>query len=315
MTRRRIIASLALIAIIALVAYQLLHSDRPPFPTAIIKEWIGGEDPSATWYHKKKLRSLRGVALVAHGLNQKPEKMGSIISILNQEGIDVLNLSLRGHGGNYASQGVLDQDEQRLASFRKVTYELWSAEVYRAYRQVRQTGEQKKVPLFFIGYSLGGLLGCDLLVSHPDVSFDRMVLFAPALNVTSKSIFLKALAPFPDLVIDSLSPKNYRSNNGTPMAAYQALFNAIDHFEKHLQARLNVPTVLFIDEQDESISYERLQEMIDSHKLDQWIIQRVQKDADIDRGITHHLIIDEESTGRRMWGLMQDRIRKHLKIP
>ncbi len=315
MTRRGIIISLALIAILALIAYQLLHSDRPPFTSAIIKELIGQQDRSVSWYNRKSFRKLRGVALVVHGLNQKPEKMGSIIAVLNQEGIDVLNLALSGHGDNYVSQGRKDHDEQRLASFRMVSYELWSAEVYRAYRQIRQRGEQKKVPVFFIGYSLGGVLGGDLLVSHPDVSFDRMVLFAPALNVTSKSIFLKMLAPFPDLVIDSLSPKSYRSNDGTPMAAYQALFKAIEHFEGNLQARLNVSTVIFIDKKDESISYERLKEMIERQKLDQWSIHEVQKDEGIEAGISHHLIIDDESTGKRMWERMREIMRKHLTAP
>ena len=125
-------------------------------------------------------RIIIALARIIHGLNQKPEKMGAIISILNQESIDVLNLSLRGHGDNYVMEGRQNHDDQRLASFRKKTYELWSNEVYRAYRQVRLRGELKKVPVFFLGYSLGGLLGCDLLVSHPEVRFDRMVLFAPA---------------------------------------------------------------------------------------------------------------------------------------
>jgi len=312
MTRRRIIVFLALIAILALVVYQLPHFDRPPLTSKIIKELIGSEDQSVRWYNKSRLKKLRGVALVVHGLNQKPEKMGAIISSLNQEGVDVLNVSLSGHGDNYVARGRKDHDEQRLASFRKVTYELWAQEIYRAYRQVQQRGEQKRVPLFFIGNSLGGLLGCDLLVSHPDVRFDRLVLFAPALNVSKMSFLLKALAPFPDLVILSLSPKHYRSNEGTPITAYQALFNAIEHFDSQLQDRLNVPTVLFIDEQDESISYERLKEMIDRQKLDQWIIHRVQKDADIDAAIPHHLIIDAESTGSHMWGRMQEIMRQHL---
>ena len=313
MKRSRFIIALALFALLTLIVYQRPSANHPPFGSAILKGLISQDDQSVRWYDKKRLRQLRGVALVVHGLNQKPEKMGAIISLLNKEGIDVLNLSLSGHGDNYVPQGRKNQDDQRLATFRKVTYELWSAEAYRAYRQVYQRGELKKVPVFFIGFSLGGLLGCDLLVSHADVGFDRMVLFAPALNITNKSFFLKALMPFPDLVIDSLSPKEYRSNDGTPMAAYQALFKAIEHFESHLQAgRLNVPTVVFIDEKDESISYERLQEMIERHKLDQWRIRKVQKDGGLDESINCHLIIDEDCTGSRMWGSMQEVIRKHL---
>lgn len=38
---------------------------------------------------------------------------------------------------NYVSRDRINPDEQRFASFRKVGYELWSDELYRAYRQVR----------------------------------------------------------------------------------------------------------------------------------------------------------------------------------
>jgi len=43
----------------------------------------------------KKNKENKGVALVVHGLNLKPERMESIIADLNDERIDVLNLSLR----------------------------------------------------------------------------------------------------------------------------------------------------------------------------------------------------------------------------
>ena len=306
-----IILSGILITII-LITYQVINPGSPQFPSTIIKILPGHDDQSGHWHKVKRLERLRGVALVVHGLNLRPERMRPIISCLNQAGIDVLNLSLHGHGSNYVSKGKANGDEQRLESFMTVTYELWSEEVYNAYQQVRQRADRKKVPVFFIGYSLGGLLGCDLLVSHPDVSFDRMVLFAPALNVTIESYLLKVLAPFPALVIDSLSPKSYRSNDGTPMAAYKALFDAIAHFERNISERLNIPTIIFIDMKDEFISYQKLNDMIDQKKLTQWEIHDVQKDADVVKNTTHHLIIDEDSTGRNLWGQIQGVILKHL---
>ena len=41
----------------------------------------------------------------------------------------------------------------------------------------------------------------------------------------------------------------------------------------------------------------------------------MQKDEGIDAGIAYHLIIDEESTGSRMWAYMQQVMLKHLKMP
>jgi len=54
--------------------------------------------------------------------------------------------------------------------------------------------------------------------------------------------------PFPNMVIDSLSPIYYRSNEGTPMAAYKAVFEACDYFNKNANDKLNKPTLIFIDE-------------------------------------------------------------------
>ncbi|MEI6127603.1 MAG: hypothetical protein WCQ99_13745, partial [Pseudomonadota bacterium] len=53
------------------------------------------------WYTCAAPGKPKGVALVIHGLNLKPDKMLPIIAPLNAAGIDVLNVSLRGHGSNY----------------------------------------------------------------------------------------------------------------------------------------------------------------------------------------------------------------------
>ncbi|MEA3232365.1 MAG: alpha/beta fold hydrolase, partial [Thermodesulfobacteriota bacterium] len=186
-------------------------------------------DHSVRWFNAESQEKINGVAWVVHGLNLQPDKMGPIISHLNASGIDVLNLSLRGHGQNYNHEPHMSPDKARLDTFKTVSYKQWTDEAYRAYRHARKRSDERKTPLFFIGYSLGALLGGDLLATYPDVHFDRMVLFAPAFNCTICQ-GLKILAPFPRLVIPSLSSKSYRANRGTPMAAYIALFETIKHF-------------------------------------------------------------------------------------
>lgn len=270
------------------------------------------DNTSLRRYPIGRFKRLRGIALVIHGLNLKPEKMESIIFILNALGIEVINLSLHGHGRNYVAKNNNDPDAQRLESFRTVTYETWSEEAYMAYQTVRKKAHQRKVPLYFIGYSLGALIGCDLLVSRDDVYFDRMILFAPALHVTIKRYLLKPLLPFPSVVIDSLSPESYRSNPGTPMAAYKALFDAIEHFETHMNEKLNIPTIIFVDEKDEMISFSRLSEMIHEKNFDRWTIHLVQKDENVDKKVAAHLIIDRTSTGENMWKQIEYAIRKHV---
>ena len=270
------------------------------------------EDHSTRWYRKSPFKRFRGVALVIHGLNLRPERMEFLIAQLNRAGIEVLNVSLHGHGDNYPHRRAVDRKEARLESFRGVTYSLWTSELYGAYLKARQRAQQKKVPVFLVGYSLGGLLGCELHVSRPDVHFDRMVLFAPALRITAKPYLLKALMPFPDLVLDSLSPEAYRANDGTPMAGYKALFEALERFEKNMSSKLNVPTLVFMDRNDEFISYDRLREMIMVGHLDRWKIVPVEKDPPEAALYAHHLLIDEAVAGKAAWSKMQAAFFSHL---
>ena len=163
-----------------------------------------------------------------------------------------------------------------------------------------------------MGYSLGGLLGCDLLVSDPEAHFDRMVLFAPALNIMSEPYLLKALMPFPNFVIDSLSPESYRSNDGTPMAGYKALFEALDHFQGRITAALNVPTLVFMDPEDEFISPDKIQEMVGRGGLDRWRMITIRKRSPKLTPCAHHLLIDEAVTGTEAWAQIGSSLLAHL---
>jgi alpha-beta hydrolase superfamily lysophospholipase len=292
----------------------LLPGNKVPHPISSLEKLIGNRDDSTQWHKIKRTKKVKGVALVVHGLNLKPERMQSIIAELNDAGIDVLNLSLRGHGNNYLRNPHLSDGQARLESFQTVTYRLWLEEIYTAYLKVRQRAYKKRVPVFFVGFSLGGLMGCDLLLLQHDVSYDRMILFAPALSITVECHLLKALMPFPNMVIDSLSPIYYRSNVGAPMAAYKALFEAVDHFNKNADDKLNKPTLIFIDEKDEFVPFVKLNEIITQRKLDRWQVHVVRKDNHLGENVSCHLIIDKDSVGRQMWKQMKEAIKKHFNI-
>ncbi len=312
MKKRLLIILCILVTALIIVCVYSLSGDRVSKSILSLTDNIVKQDDFSQWFKISRTKKIRGVALVVHGLNLKPERMQFVISNLNDAGVDVLNLSLRGHGNNYLNNKNVSGDEARLESFRTVTYSLWSEEIFKAYLKVRERASKKNVPVFFVGYSLGGLIGCDLLLLHPEVYYDRMVLFAPALNITVESYLLKALMPFPDIVIDSLSPPYYRANKGTPMAAYKALFEAVELFEKNVNDKLNKPTLIFIDEKDEFVSCSKLNEMIIRRSLDNWQINIVRKDSDIREKISHHLIIDKDSVGKQMWKHIKDAIKSHL---
>ncbi len=257
------------------------------------------------WFNNQSGEETKGVALVIHGLNLRPDKMQTIISVLAGSGIDVLRLSLRGHGENYSHHPGIDEEHARLQAFKDVSFSLWRDEAYLAYTQIRQKAAEKKVPLFFVGFSLGGLVGLDLFASRSDVQYDRVILFAPAIKLHPLHYLARILAPMSRLVIPSMAPDSYLSNKkGTPMAAYNALFEGLKHFEKHMNQRLNVPTLIFIDEDDEFIPVRAIEKMQNKMQLNQWKLYIVEKDATANRDSFHHHIIDEFSTGKAVWEKM-----------
>lgn len=271
------------------------------------------DDHGARWYFADRQKESRGVALVIHGLNLRPDRMEPIISRLGQAGVDCLNVSLRGHGENFTHRYGIESDNARLEDFKTVSYSLWSEEAYSAYLQAEKRRLQKRVPLFFIGFSLGGLIGLDLLASQPDVRYERMVLFAPALKLHPFHYLGRFLSPFPRLVIPSLSPKTYLANQqGTPMAAYNALFEGLNHFESNAGPKLNIPTLLIMDEQDELIPYWSLKQFVDGKNMDQWRFFIVKKGSDADAETFHHHIIDAFSTGNSVWQDIIDTVSAHL---
>jgi len=271
------------------------------------------DNPSIGWYKSVKPGELNGVALVIHGLNLRPDRMGPIMDNLTRSGIDVLGVSLRGHGDNYAHHNDVDSDSARLESFKNVSFPLWINEAYLAYLQIQKRAQQQNIPLFLTAFSVGGLIGLDLLASHSDVQFDKIVLFAPALSLRATIYLQRALSPFPSLVIPSLADDAYLANKkGTPIAAYNALFETLYHFEDNAGTKLNVPTLIFIDEQDEFIPLWGLKKLVEEHNLDQWKFYIVQKEKEMGTGTFHHHIIDAASTGENVWQDMMAATTRHL---
>ena len=271
------------------------------------------ENYATRWYWTLNLEEIKGVALVVHGLNLRPAKMQSIISGLTESGIDVLQLSLRGHGQNYTHNAGIEEDQARLEAFKAVSFPLWMNEAYLAYTAVQKRAARKKVPLFFVGYSLGGLIGLDLLSSQEEVHYDRMVLFAPAIKLHAVHYLSRILSPFSRLVIPSLAPDTYLSNKrGTPIAAYNALFDGLQQFKKHVNRKINVPALILIDKEDEFIPVQAFKELIDEKELDQWKLYIVEKESAANQDTFHHHIIDEYSTGKTVWKEIMETTITHL---
>jgi hypothetical protein len=156
----------------------------------------------------------------------------------------------------------------------------------------------------------------DLFASNPDVRFDKILLFAPAIRLRASIYLERVLSPFPRLVIPSMSPKNFLANKkGTPIAAYNALFDGMDQFDKNADQKLNVPTLIFIDRQDEFIPFQKLKELVEKQRWNQWQFYIVEKDKSARDETFYHYIIDASGTGESVWQDMMKAALNHLMKP
>jgi len=255
---------------------------------------------------------LYGVALVIHGLNVKPECMQPLADALRCQGIAVVRCALRGHGENYTPLAGCSDESARLIAFHQVSYQGWRAEVAAAYQQAVTYAGSTGAPIFLVAFSLGALLGCDLLATAADVRFARMILLAPALALHAYCHLPALLAHWPQLSIRSRAPSFYRANRVTPIDAYHALYTALRHLHHQPGAALNIPTLVLIDPADELVSAQGIERFVLNKRLTQWQLHPIHK-APAQTGHTvRHLILDPASVGAAVWQHMLEQITMHL---
>lgn len=262
------------------------------------------QNKSQTYYTFCDSRKPKGIALVIHGLNLNPERMESIIRILLNLDIMVLNLSLSGHGENFKLLGGKDDKESRLEALKNIRWDDWLDEAENAYQSVQSEASRLGVPIILVGYSIGGLLGLNMIRKDNAVVPNYTIFFAPAIALRRRGYLVKFLSTFPRMVIPSWSPEFYRSNDGTAVAAYLALYKGVKQFQLKPSTRLNIPTLIIIDRHDELVSTGRLKKLICNRNLDRWQILELENNE----AAYHHLIIDEKVAGMENWEKVTERI-------
>jgi esterase/lipase len=231
-----------------------------------------------------------GVALVVHGLNLKPERMDPLARALARAGIETFRMELEGHG---------------FGSLAKATASEWLAETRAGYRAAAARAAALGVPLYFLGYSFGGLLGeaiINLGGEEKAARFARVVLIAPAIALRPVAGLVKPLFRLgPGFTLPSRDLPDYREHSGTPMAAYEAMFELLKLTDSSGYASANVPTLVFDRRRDELVSIEGLRSLVRKHGLTSWSIVEI---ANAPAGIPEHLMIDERSLGPAEWERM-----------
>ncbi len=257
--------------------------------------------------------SIAGYALVVHGLNTRPSVMHALVEELVSAGIHVTLVTLSGHQEPHTDE-TREQTRARRQAFRTATRERWHADVTSGYHALEHVARQD-ARRFLVGYSLGGLLGLEL-IQQGVLRFDRILLLAPALAMHKRNWILRWL-PLPrSSLLPSVIPRRLRANDWTPLSAYLELFSSVDSLQAETSYdTLNVPTRVWIDPRDELVSAAGIESWIRRAKLDNWKMSLLNVgNVNSLRGCFHHLVIDPSCTGESAWAELVTSIRSELAV-
>jgi hypothetical protein len=242
-----------------------------------------------------------GVVLVVHGLNNKPEVMDSLISVLVDNGFHSLRVSLY----QDASDGRSDPSE--IAGS-------WRAILSDAYTTAQD--RYPDLPKFALSYSLGALTTVSFLDGETAPTFDRMVLLAPPVSLTRSASLVRALTPLGrfNLALPSAAPKEIRARRGTPLSEYAAMLELGGEVDtlRHPEKLGQIPTVVYLDPDDELVGYAGVLDWIHRNGLGMWSTKGF-KDRDPEGRTYSHLMVLEKSLGLVAWTELTQSIVAHFK--
>ena len=251
--------------------------------------------------------SPNAIVILVHGLNTNVEKMNSLKESLERARHKVFVVALHGHRGS-------------RAEMRRVTREQWLEDLYAVYQQARAEADTFHLPLIYMGYSLGGLMGLDLWqtrsLSENPIRYDKLVLLAPAMATHAWINFVLLIRGIldPKLIIPSLNKRAYAAvPEGTSIAAYSALFEAQHEVLVRDIPDPLIPAKIFIDPQDELVSKDGLQQFIEDKKLVNWTIEEIHKEKLASISI-RHLILDSATLGPDVYAKMIEKINSFIDL-
>jgi esterase/lipase len=257
-------------------------------------------------WHEAPAGDAKAVVILLHGLNLKPQRMDDWANLLVNHGAHVIRFALYGHTG----------DQTHMAN---VTANTWRAQFNGAIEAAQDVAHKQQVPIYFVGFSLGALVGLEWLSGNHDeheALFDKMVLIAPALSVPWYSrAAINSLAMFGrGFMLPSRSPEGYRANKGTTIAAYQSLFELKDSLMKQRFKHANIDTLVLMDKHDELVDSKNIRKLIWDFKLNAWKLEVVDNRFAYDNYGFRHLMVDKEAVGSTLWDRLSQMMVSHLGL-
>lgn len=248
------------------------------------------------WF-KPSAGPTEAVAIVAHGMNNKPEVMDDLVRTLTDRGVEVLRAGFSGHCG-------------RRNEFFELTVDELKGNALQFHAEASRRATELGKPLHLVAYSFSATL-YELL--RPQTPFERRIYLAPALATHWWYPIVRLLSFLPtSLPIPSVVPEEYRANSGTGSASIRVLSKMLSEWESAPAAPSPGPTLILIHPDDELVSKTGIEAWISSRKLGSWSIVPVDNSGCSHPRPQAHRIIDEVSVGRRQWEIMVTKIDSFL---
>ena len=148
--------------------------------------------------------TVRGAALLIHGLSDSPYSMHAIADVLFAHGFEVTVLRLPGHGT--LPSGMVHMD-----------YEDWAAAMRVAARDI-SARLPRDLPFYIGGYSTGGALALTYALDRLEPGADttlrpptRVLLFSAAIELVPAAALTRVLDIFAKLPFDTFQKVNWQS--------------------------------------------------------------------------------------------------------
>ncbi len=243
-------------------------------------------EEKSKWFYTEFKEDTQAVVLLAHGLNLKPSKMDQLASFFNSKKCDVLRISL---GDNP---------------------DRWEEKFNNGYDEALEHAQILERPLYFVGYSLGALMGMHFLATHPHHQIKKLSLFAPASHtrlytrIPSLLFYL-----FPKSALPSFNLPDYRSREVTTLLEYKKMHE----LQKEIKENdFYLPTLVIQNPKDELVDSSELTKFASSNSY--WSTLEISnRESQLPKKY-HHLMIDENSCGQPMWQKILKNLTAHFSL-
>lgn len=244
-------------------------------------------EKKSKWFYTKQDSETKAIILLAHGLNLKASKMDELALFFTNKKCDVLRISL------------------------SVNPEYWEEQFENEYDKALEHAQVLERPLYFVGYSLGALLGLSFIQDHPHHQIKAQALFAPAIY-SRKLTYLPALLSFlfsGKIRIPSFNLSDYRQRSFTTLAEYKKLHLLQKKIRHH---SFELSTLLILDPKDELIDGANVIKFAELNTL--WKTLTMANNNSQLLIKYHHLIIDQKSAGPLNWIKILQNLTDHFNL-